>query len=566
MNAAIRPLLIALLLLTTLTLACTDDATGPDTDTPVPDAVEIEPATATLTAIGEVVRLNATVLDQDGAPIPGAPVLWESLHPSVATVSSGGSVVAVAPGTARIEASLGAAAELATVTVDPAPTSVSIEPGLDTLNALADTVRFTATVQDSSGTVISDAVVNWESLDETVATVDPEGRAVAVGTGTTRIRATAGATSVEATLVARQVPASIEVTPPAVTLAENETAQLSAVVTDSNGTAVAGAPVAWGAADTLTATVDDTGLATGIFQGTAAITATSAGITGETAVRVLGRISYTAFTQQNDGSYVRETYVMNTDGSGVERLDFLLETDEDIVWSPDRSRVAFVSERSGDDDIWVANADGSGTPLNLTADTAFDAEPAWSADGQMIAYRSRITGDDDVWIRNADGSGTPVNITDDAFPAGHPAWSPDGLSLAFAQSIPDTAKLTIYVTYPFDTAILQQRITDSDSPYSHRYPAWSPDGEAIAFVSGPLGSEDIYVMNIDGTDRRRLTHTAATETTPAWSPDGRRIVYVSARHGNAELYMVDVETGEETRLTHSAVHELGPEFLPRPAP
>jgi len=92
-------------------------------------------------------------------------------------------------------------------------------------------------------------------------------------------------------------------------------------------------------------------------------------------------------------------------------------------------------------------------------------------------------------------------------------------------------------------------------------PSWSPDGERIAFQSNRDGNWDIYVMNADGTDLTRLTEDGNNEF-PSWSPDGTRIVFGSDRDDNYELYVLDTVTGEFQRLTHSEAGEFQPSWSP----
>jgi Tol biopolymer transport system component len=120
----------------------------------------------------------------------------------------------------------------------------------------------------------------------------------------------------------------------------------------------------------------------------------------------------------------------------------------------------------------------------------------------------------------------------------------------------------------------QRRMT-SQRFRDHR-PAWSPDGTQIAFTSRRKGNEDIFVMNVEdilrgtgGTNVRRLTADPANEWSPAWSPDGAHIVFVSARDGNSEIYVVDVQQAlqdpggaDQQRLTHNDVDDDNPAWSP----
>jgi TolB protein len=89
-------------------------------------------------------------------------------------------------------------------------------------------------------------------------------------------------------------------------------------------------------------------------------------------------------------------------------------------------------------------------------------------------------------------------------------------------------------------------------------PTWSPDGSKIAFTSNRGGMADIYVMNSDGSDTRRLTFTPGREGASTWSPDGKKIAFDSERDGNTEIYTVDVDGTNETRLTINPTADAGP--------
>ena len=113
----------------------------------------------------------------------------------------------------------------------------------------------------------------------------------------------------------------------------------------------------------------------------------------------LGRI---AFVSGRDGD--SEIYVMNADGSGVSRLTDNPGRDWNPRWSPDGGRIAFTSDRDGDSEIYVMNADGSGVS-RLTDNSADDHNPSWSPDGGRIAFNSDRDGGWEIYVMNADGSG-----------------------------------------------------------------------------------------------------------------------------------------------------------------
>jgi Tol biopolymer transport system component len=93
-------------------------------------------------------------------------------------------------------------------------------------------------------------------------------------------------------------------------------------------------------------------------------------------------------------------------------------------------------------------------------------------------------------------------------------------------------------------------------------PAWSPDGRLIAFVSERDGNAELYVMNADGTNPRRLTDHTAVDRDPAWSPDGTRIAFSSERDGNAEIYLMGTDGTGLARITASPAPDGHPAWSP----
>jgi serine/threonine protein kinase len=177
---------------------------------------------------------------------------------------------------------------------------------------------------------------------------------------------------------------------------------------------------------------------------------------------------------------------------------------------PGVERIAFASERDGNYEIYVMNADGSGQ-TNLTDNPTTDWLPSWSPDGLRIAFVSNRDGDDEIYAMNADGSG-PMNLTNSS------AWDDK--------------------------------------------PSWSPDGLRIAFVSDRDGNAEIYVMNADGSGQTNLTNNPAWDRGPSWSPDGLRIAFVSGRDGNGEIYMMNADGGGQTRLTDNPAEDHAPSWGP----
>jgi Tol biopolymer transport system component len=287
------------------------------------------------------------------------------------------------------------------------------------------------------------------------------------------------------------------------------------------------------------------------------------------------------FVSWRDGN--GEVYAMDADGTSPRNLTQNPAKDVRPAWSPDGRRIAFVSRRDGNSEVYVMDADGSGR-RNLTRNRASDDYPTWSRDGRRIAFfRARLVGsrtnpnchcreevyDTGLYVMNADGSGlrrlslrvpegTPETTGTQKGKADQLVWSPDGRTIYFGRYLVRTdgsgaRRLAYFPLTGWSGAV------------------WSPDGTRIAFKAkspGPPPTStspshtDIYVMNADGSGKRRLTHDARQNAEPAWSPDGRKIAFVSGRDGNAEIYVMNADGSGKRNLTRNPARDRSPSWSP----
>jgi len=267
-----------------------------------------------------------------------------------------------------------------------------------------------------------------------------------------------------------------------------------------------------------------------------------------------------AFVSDRDGN--QDVYVMALDGSEVIRLTSDGSNDNSPAWSPDGQRIAFASERSGGGAIYVMRADGEGVE-QLTPSIMIAEQPAWSPDGTRIAFNCDVDIFPDTCTVAPDG-GSLTRITTHGNHAGLD-WSPDGLRLVFAANKGPTVELFMMLASGDDERRLTENLaTDLE-------PAWSPDGRWIAFSSNREGRWGIYVMTVYGTSARRLTFTDAdppggyllgNSGSPAWSPDGQWIAYVAHQDGNREIYIMRSDGSEQTRLTWNDAADWSPAWRP----
>src|SRR5437868_1247184 len=253
-----------------------------------------------------------------------------------------------------------------------------------------------------------------------------------------------------------------------------------------------------------------------------------------------------AFVSTRDGN--REIYVMASDGSAQTRLTNVPEWDYQPSWSADGSRIVFVSQRGHCDCLYVMAPDGSAM-TTLTRHNSWwgDRRPSWSPDGQAIVFTRFLADNVDVY-RIAAGGSAETALTHTPFhrTARDPQWSPDGSRIAFSTSQDDDTE--IYVMN--GDGSVPTRLTNA--PGIDEQPRWSPDGSRIAFTSHRDGTAQIYLMNADGSLQTRLTSDAAEDGSPRWSPDGSLIAFTSTRDGNVEIYAMNADGSSQTRLTNAA--------------
>lgn len=212
---------------------------------------------------------------------------------------------------------------------------------------------------------------------------------------------------------------------------------------------------------------------------------------------------------------------MNWDGTGQVRLTNDPAVDSQPRWSPDATRLVFVSSRTGNLELFLMDPDGSDV-VQITQNAAADNWPEFSPAGDRIAFTSNRTGASAVYTVGTDG-GNLQQITADSFEGGQPDWSPDGSSIVFVNNLcgkcPAGRPLSDILTLHLPSGQVRQVTRRFGNNLN---PSWSPDGTKIAFWHAPGASPatnntDVYSVNIDGTALANLTNTPTLrEYVPDW--------------------------------------------------
>ncbi len=256
---------------------------------------------------------------------------------------------------------------------------------------------------------------------------------------------------------------------------------------------------------------------------------------------------------------------VSTPGTGASSSAFAASEEAalaaDAIAAAAEHPIAFVSTRTGRAQIYTMNADGS-EPRRLTNDAYENYYPAWSPDGTQIAYYVHLSWQS--WalvVMNADGSGRR-QITESAgcvTCAMGPYWTPDGTQIGFTIEPSPRPTCEIKSTelgiVNVDGSECRRLTTNS---WIDVFCGWSPDGASILFTSHESGVEQVYVASADMTGVRRLTDEASANNMAAWSPDGTRIAFVSDRDGNGEIYVMNADGSDVTRITSDPANDMLP--------
>jgi TolB protein len=250
----------------------------------------------------------------------------------------------------------------------------------------------------------------------------------------------------------------------------------------------------------------------------------------------------------------KEVWQMDYDGQGAHQVTHLNTISLSPRVSPDNDRIAFASLGKRGWSIRMYSL-VLGRMVSFPSLVGNTLSPAWSSNGARIAFSASRSGDPEIFTADANGSNMK-QVTTFRGPDVSPTWNPKTNS-QIAWCSGRTGLPQIYTMDADGTNV--NRLTDGGYATS---PSWSPSGQYLAFAwnrkygPGAPGGQDIYIMDIASKRWTQLTHDEGRQDFPSWSPDGRHIVFQREKGGGSEIWTMLSDGTEQHRLTQSSGNSM----------
>ncbi|HMA39000.1 MAG TPA: Ig-like domain-containing protein, partial [Gemmatimonadales bacterium] len=462
----------------------------------------VQEGTALTFAPGEVDTLHVVVPTQENRLVNPVALTWASSDQSVAQVSLTGVVKAVGSGKATLTVSGFLQQKAVEVLVHRAVEFLAVRPTTreDVEVPLTATVRFIAAALAADSSPVPEALLAWSVADTAIAAFDPATHTLTgkrIGRTQLNLRGP-GPNPPRAVWAVSVIAGSVKLSAGRLGMALNARASLKASFTDDTGAVLGPATgLTWSSDAPAVAAVSEDGTVTGSSYGRARITATAPG--GKSAAADVF-VEDELLLVSTRGGTSRLYWLDHSNLAALRRVTPDTAGATDPAISPDGSRIAFVSTRDGNPEIYVMDADGTNL-TRVTSDPQADGRPVFTADGSALVFQSLRSGKPQIWTAALDGSGARALTTDSV----------------------------------------------------NQTPAVSPDGGTIAYASVRNKNYDIWLMSRDGSNQRAFTKAPQqNETEPRFLRDGSLAFIVERREANRMVRMVvkaDLATGAVTPLT-----------------
>ncbi len=509
--------------------------------------LRIEPSQVFLFPL-EDLQLRAVFLRDDGSAAAPQPVTWRSFRAEIADIDRNGKVVGIAAGSGAIEATTpsGLSARVQ-VQVALAPWRFLV-PRMSLSPLESDTVRVVVPSQGNRP-IDQRQLDSWRSTNPDVVTVSPIGVVTAMSAGQSEIVVSGFGQESRLPVSVHAPVAYVDIQPRQgevmVPLGGSVTFEATAYAAD--GTAIPEVARVWVIEDTSVAGLTPTGTATGRKIGTTTQRLVVRGIPdAKWTIRVVS--AGLVLDRTRLGLSLRDRVTLRA--SFADSLGNPLAPASHLTWS------------SSDAGVVTVGPEGQLTPVTFGRATVTATTPWGVVDSATVIVQGEIVvtstreGSADLYAFERAEPGRLVRITREAADELGPAYSPDGSQVVYATN--RDGNFEIYVVDADGTN--RRRITSTAA--NETEPAWTPDGSRIVYQSDASGTAQIWIMQADGSDQRPLTDGRANME-PAVSPGGTRIAFSSIRDGNYDIYVMNLDGSAPRNITQSGptTHERVPAWF-----
>jgi len=224
------------------------------------------------------------------------------------------------------------------------------------------------------------------------------------------------------------------------------------------------------------------------------------------------------------------------------------------MWSPDARSLAYTSFAQGYPDLYRAFPFERRAPQTLAAFIGINSSPGWSPDGKSLAMTLSKDGNPEIYVLTV-ATGTLKRLTRHAGIDTEPTWSPSGREIAF---ISDRGGPPHVFVMDAEGA----NVRPLTSGGRHTQPRWSPKGDVVVYTMRQ-GTHDIWAVNADGSNPRRLTQGPTDNQGSTWAPNGRHLMFQSNRSGTWQIYSMLADGSAQTPVTRGTLESTSPSWSPR---
>ena len=507
----------------------------------------LDPPSATLYP-GETVRITPLAVREDGNAAVVGRVSWKSIKPEIAAVDTAGIVTGLSPGRTVVQVATSNRL-MATLPVEVSQPDFVLSPRSVVLGAGdIDTIR--ARVPTQRDREIR-GMLQWRSTDTTVAAVSPAGVVRGIAPGQAEIIGTGFSQERRAGVMVHQLPEALVVSPlhsgGAVQLPLRSTRRFTAVAEAADSSPIPEARIIWELGDTALATFErGTGVLTPKAIGTTTLTARLAGI--QPAVWTIQIIP---------GDFDLHPARVGIAAGRRITIAALLKDEKGptgsrasgVRWSSDRPDVALVREGGTVDGLTPGRA-----VITATTPWGKSAKADVFVVGDLLLASNR-GGSFGIYQLRLGGPPALLPVLQDSASNIQAVLSPDRTRIAFSSN--RSGSFDLYIM-DADGRNLRRLTIDSANEGE---PSWTPDGTNIVYTSTRGTTTQIAIIPVDGGESRPLTTSSGGNHSPAISPNGLTIAFVSARDGNPEIYLMDLDGGYPRRVTKTPLRESSPRFF-----